>query len=654
MDKSKDQICINTIRMLAIDMIEKANSGHPGMPLGAAPMAYVLWMRHLKHNPSNPKWFDRDRFVLSAGHGSALLYSLLHLTGYDLPLSELEQFRQWGSLTPGHPEHGLTPGVETTTGPLGQGFANAVGMALAEHLISEKFNRAGFTIVDHHTYVIASDGDLMEGVASEAASLAGHLKLGKLICLYDDNHITIEGDTKLTFTEDVCKRFEAYGWHIQRVEDGNDIEAIDAAIVKAKFNCDKPSLISIRTHIGFGSPKQDTAAVHGEPLGPEGVAKTKEFFGWPKDKQFYVPDEALAVFRQAIDNGRDFEDISGGQIEKYRAVFLSEYEKFETWLSSKPPLGWDARIPVFDSKNPVATRDAGGKTMSEFALEVENFFGGSADLSPSTKTLISGRNIHYGLREHAMGAITNGLALHGGIIPFCSTFLVFSDYMRPAIRLSALMKTHSIFVFTHDSVGLGEDGPTHQPVEHLASLRAIPGLTVIRPADANETAAAWRVAMEHEGPVALILTRQKIPVLDTHLYPVADGVRHGAYILSDCGKKCDAIIIATGSEVQLALAAQKKLKMDKIFARVVSMPSWELFEKETGAYKEKVLPRKIKNRISIEAGATVGWCRYVGDKGLTIGLDRFGASAPEKTNMDKLGFSADALVLATRRTMRKK
>jgi len=651
--KKIDELCINTIRMLAVDQVEKAGSGHPGMPLGAAPMAYVLWDRFLKHNPSNSSWFNRDRFVLSAGHGSALLYALLHLTGYPMPVEELKRFRQLGSATPGHPERDLARGIEATTGPLGQGFAMGVGMAIAERLISAKVNRPNFPIIDHYTYAIVSDGDLMEGVASEAASLAGHLKLGKLVYLYDDNGISIEGKTSITFTEDVLGRFDAYGWHTQRVEDGENLDAIEAAINAARGDT-RPSLIAVRTHIGYGSPKQDSPSAHGEPMGADAVVKLREFFGWPKEGAFIVPQEASAHMHLSIERGREQEAAARKLWSDYRTEFPMEAKKFETEKEAAPPPCWYERIPSFKPGDSMATREASGKVMNAFAVLLENFVGGSADLGPSTKTLLAGygdvgttsdsaRNIRYGVREFAMGAVTNGMALHGGIIPYASTFLVFSDYMRPAIRLAALMKTHSIFVFTHDSIGLGEDGPTHQPIEQLMSLRLIPGLTVLRPADPNETAFAWRAAIERKGPVALILSRQKVPALCTHTYPISDGVKRGAYILSNCEGLPDCIMMATGAEVHLILAAREILRERGLKARVVSMPSWELFEEQPQAYRDEVLPPDVRRRISVEAGATAGWRRWVGDSGAAIGIDRFGASAPAAELFEKFGFTAEAI-----------
>jgi transketolase len=666
--KNLDELCINTIRMLSVDMVQRANSGHPGMPMGAAPMAYVLWTRFLRHNPHDPKWPDRDRFVLSAGHGSALLYSLLHLTGYDLSTEELKRFRQWGSKTPGHPEHGETPGVESTTGPLGQGFGNGVGMAMAERFLAARFNRPGHEIVNHHTYAIVSDGDLMEGVASESASLAGHFKLGKLIYLYDNNRITLAGETALNFTEDVCKRFDAYGWHVQSIEDGNDIEAISKAIRAAQEETSRPSLISVRTHIAYGSPnKQDTFEAHGSPLGPEEVVASKKNLGWPLEPTFYVPGEALIHFRKALDKGTELEAGWREKMEAYGKVYPELRIEWDQWINSILPKDWDKDIPVFplDSKG-LATRAAGGQIINAIASHVPSLIGGSADLNPSTNTAMKGRgnfqssgsgdesvqgsvsgpwgyegaNVAFGVREHAMGSLLNGMALHGGLIPFGSTFLTFSDYMRPSIRLGALMKLHIIYIFTHDSVALGEDGPTHQPVEHLASLRATPNLTVIRPADANETAEAWRVAMEHrEGPVALILTRQNVPVIDRSRFNPADGLRKGAYILADSPARPEVIIIATGSEVHLALEVYERLRNGGTGARLVSMPSWELFEKQPEEYRNKIFPPEITVRMSIEAGVTLGWHKYVGLHGEIIGIDHFGASAPGKTVLKEFGFT---------------
>jgi transketolase len=649
-----DQLCINTLRFLAVDQVEKARSGHPGMPLGAAPMAYVLWDRFLRHNPRNPKWFNRDRFILSAGHGSALLYALLHLYGYDLPLEELKRFRQWGSKTPGHPEYGHTPGVEATTGPLGQGFGMGVGMAIAEGFLANCFNTPEHRVVDHYIYAIVSDGDLMEGVASEAASLAGTLGLGKLIYLYDDNHISIEGETDIAFTENVRERFQAYGWHVQKVADGNDLGSIEEAIKKARAETKRPSLIVVRTHIGYGSPKQDSASAHGEPLGPEGVKAAKENLGWPTEPAFHIPEEALEHFRKAVQRGADLEAEWNRRLEAYREAEPELAEEFEQVMKGELPPGWKDAVPLFKPEDgPMATRKASGKVLNALALKMPHqIMGGSADLAPSTNTILMGygdfgfdrycsHNLHFGVREHAMGAIANGIALHGGAIPYTATFLVFSDYMRPTLRLAALMGTHVIFVFTHDSIGMGEDGPTHQPVEHLMSLRAIPGLTVIRPADANETAAAWQVAVERKGPVVLAFSRQTLPVLDAEHHPVFEGVPRGAYVLAEA-ETCDPeiVLIATGSEVHLALEARKELEAEGIGTRVVSMPSWELFEEQDEGYRQQVLPSEVP-RLAIEAGATQGWCRYAYD---VIGLDRFGASAPGATVLEELGFNLNNVV----------
>jgi transketolase len=668
-----DNLCINTMRFLAVDAIQKANSGHPGLPMGAAAMAYMLWTRFLRHNPSDPQWPDRDRFVLSAGHGSMLLYSLLHLTGYDLPLSELQQFRQLGSQTPGHPEYGLTPGVETTTGPLGQGFGNGVGLAMAERFLAERFNRPGQAIVDHYTYGIVSDGDLMEGVGSETASLAGHLRLGKLIYLYDNNHISLAGSTDLTFTEDAAKRFESYDWHVQRVEDGNDLAAIGQAIAAAQAETERPSLIMVRTHIGYGSPhKQDTFEAHGSPLGEDEVRATKQALGWPLDPPFYIPGEALAHFRQAVARGRTWQAEWQQRFDAYAQEYPALASEFLRLLKGDLPDGWDANIPTFTTEKPVPTRVASSQVLNAIAPKLPTLIGGSADLNPSTQTALkgqgdfqnpqvagpgtqgavggvwgySGRNLHFGVREHAMGTILNGLALHGGIRPYGATFLVFSDYMRPPMRLAAMMKLPVIYVFTHDSVGLGEDGPTHQPVEQLAALRAIPGLTVIRPADANETAVAWRVAIVHrQGPVVLALTRQNVPVIDRTRYASAEGLARGAYVLAEAASGQPAIIlIAAGSEVPLALGAYEQLAQQGIAARVVSMPSWELFDQQPQAYRDEVLPPSVTARLAIEAGVPQGWHKYVGSAGEVIALNRFGASAPFKVLFEHFGFTVENVV----------
>jgi transketolase len=652
--KNLDQLCVNTLRTLAMDGVQKANSGHPGLPMGAAAMAYVLWTRFLRHNPANPAWPDRDRFVLSAGHGSMLLYGLLHLTGYDLPLEELRSFRQWGSRTPGHPEYDPVLGVETTTGPLGQGFANGVGMAIAEAYLAAHFNRPGHKLVGHYVYAIVSDGDLMEGVASEAASLAGHLRLGKLIYLYDDNRISIEGSTDLTFTEDRGRRFEAYGWHVQHV-DGYDLEGIAAAIRAAQAD-PRPSLILARTHIGYGSPnKQDTASAHGSPLGKEEVRLTKENLGWPAEPPFLIPDQALAHFRQALERGSAWEAEWQSRFQAYADEYPNLAEEWHTVMSGELPEGWDVDLPTFKSEDgPLATRVASGKALNAVAPYLPTLMGGSADLEPSCKTYLNGysdfsadnpggRNFHFGVREHAMGGILSGMALHGGVIPYGSTFLVFSDYMRPSIRLAAMMEIPVIYVFTHDSIGIGEDGPTHQPIEQIAALRAIPHLTVIRPADATETVVAWRVALEHrQGPVALLFTRQKLPVLDRAALAPAEGLVRGAYVLAESeGGQPDIILIATGSEVHPTLAAQERLAEQGVKARVVSMPSWELFERQPQSYRDDVLPPEVTARLAIEAGVPQGWHRYVGDRGDVIGIEGFGASAPYKVLWEKYGFTAE-------------
>jgi transketolase len=670
-----DNLSINTIRFLSIDAIQKANSGHPGLPMGAAAFAYVLWTRFLKHNPSNPQWFDRDRFVLSAGHGSMLLYSLLHLTGYDLSLDQIKQFRQWGSLTPGHPERGLTPGVEVTTGPLGQGFGNAVGMAIAEASLAARYNRPGHTIIDHTTYVLASDGDLMEGVSAESASLAGHLRLGKLIVLYDDNHITLSAATDLTFTEDVNKRFDAYEWHTQFVKDGNDLEAIEQAIKNAQKNQERPSIILVQTHLGYGSPhKQDTFEAHGSPLGEEEVRLTKQKLGWPLEPDFYLPPEALVHFREAVERGRQAETEWQQRFSAYEQAFPHLAQELHQVMQGEIPAGWDQDIPAFtpDAKG-MATRVASGKVMNAIASKLPTFIGGSADLDPSTHTALAGKgdfespretfgdlqgsigggwkfsgsNLHFGIREHGMGAILNGMAAHAGILPFGATFLIFSDYMRPSIRLAALMGLHVIYVFTHDSIALGEDGPTHEPVEQLLALRSIPNMLVIRPADANETAAAWRIAIEHtNGPVALVLTRQNLPVLDLQKYPqLPTGVRSGGYVLAHASGDAlpDITMIATGSEVQLALAAREKLEAQGVRARVVSLPSWNLFIAQPVEYREKVFPLEVP-MLAIEAGVSLGWRPYIGSGIATIGVDRFGASAPGEVVMREYGFSVENVI----------
>lgn len=656
-----DQLCINTIRTLAMDAVEKAKSGHPGMPMGAAPMAYVLWTRFLRHNPRNPRWPNRDRFILSAGHGSMLLYSLLHLTGYDLPLEELKQFRQWGSRTPGHPEYGLTPGVEVTTGPLGSGFATGVGIAMAERYLADRYNRPGFPIIDHYTYAIVSDGDLMEGIASEAASLAGHLRLGKLIYLYDDNQISIEGSTDLAFSEDVAKRFEAYGWHVQRVADGNDIEAIAAAIAAARAEAERPSLIMVRTRIGYGSPnKENSPEAHGAPLGEEEVRRTKAAYGWPEDAQFLVPDEVRAHMGAAVQRGQQWETEWNDLFRRYEEAYPAEAAELKRILSGQLPEGWHERIPTFPAGGSMATRSASGKVLNAIAPVLPELVGGSADLAPSTNTYIQGggdwvpgdfrgRNIHFGVRENAMGAALNGLSL-SGLRPYGGTFLVFSDYMRPTIRLAALMEQPVIYVFTHDSIGVGEDGPTHQPVEHLAALRAIPNLVVFRPADANETAVGWRLALENrKGPFALILTRQNLPVLDPEK---ARGAERGGYVLAEASSgRPEVILIATGSEVSVALGAREILEKEGIPTRVVSLPSWEIFDRQPKDYRDAVLPPEVTARVAVEAAVPMGWERYVGPRGAVVGLSRFGASAPGKVLFEKFGFTPENVARVAREVL---
>jgi len=666
-----DRLCVDTLRFLAVDAVQNAASGHPGLPLDAAPMAYVLWTRFLEHNPANPAWFDRDRFVLSAGHGSMLLYGLLHLTGYDVPLEQIREFRQWGSITPGHPERGLTPGVEMTTGPLGQGFANAVGLAIAEAHLAARYNRAGFEIVDHYTYVLASDGDLMEGVAAEAASLAGHLRLGKLVCLYDDNRVTLSAGTGITFTEDRARRFEAYGWHVEAIDDGNDLAAIDRALANARAETLRPSLILVRTHLGYGSPnKQDSYKAHGSPLGEDEVRLTKQNLGWPTEPAFLIPETARTHYRAAIARGQRAEADWNARFCAYARSHAELAEELQRMIRAELPPGWDEDIPVFpaDARG-MATRVASGKVMNAIAPRVKALIGGSADLDPSTNTALqglgdfeppgldasdregsdaggwsrAGRNLHFGVREHAMGAILNGLAAHGGMIPFGATFLVFSDYMRPPIRLAALMGLHVIYVFTHDSIALGEDGSTHQPVEQLAGLRSIPDLDVIRPADANETAVAWRVALEtRDRPAALILTRQELPTLDRTQFASAEGLRRGAYILADApAGEPKLILIASGSEVALLVAAGAKLRERGIAVRIVSMPIWKRFDAQPREYRESVLPPSVHARLAVEAGVPQGWHRYVGDRGDILGVERFGASAPGNVVLREYGFTVD-------------
>lgn len=654
-------LSINTIRFLAVDAVQRANSGHPGLPMGAAPMAYVLWTRFLKHNPNDPAWLNRDRFVLSAGHGSMLLYALLHLTGYDLPLDELMNFRQWGSKTPGHPENFVTPGVETTTGPLGQGFANGVGMAIAERFLAARFNRPGFPLVDHFTYAIVSDGDLMEGISHEAASLAGHLGLGKLIYLYDDNEISIDGSTDLAFTEDVEKRFDAYGWHVQRVEDGNDLDAVAAALDQARAEADRPSLIAVRTTIGYGSPnKAGTAKAHGSPLGEDEVTLTKRNLGWPDDQFFLVPDAVRDHLRGALTTGAGRQADWNDLLVRYRAAHPDLARQFDAWARGALSDGWEAALPTFETGQKLATRAASGKVLDALVPVLGNLVGGSADLTPSNNTRTGaqqdfqkdqpgGGYLRFGVREHGMAAICNGIALHGGLRPYCATFLIFSDYLRPAMRLSALMHQPVVYVFTHDSIGLGEDGPTHQAVEHYAALRAIPNLTFIRPADANETAEAWRAALERTtGPTALALTRQGLPTLDRATFAAADGLRRGAYVLHDSDGPPDLILLASGSEVSLIVKAAEVLRGDGVRVRLVSMPSWELFAEQPHAYRDAVLPPSVTKRLAVEAGVTLGWERYVGLEGRILGLDRFGASAPGSVVFEKLGFTVENVVTHAR------
>jgi transketolase len=679
MTNDLDLLCINTIRTLSIDAVQRANSGHPGLPLGNAAMAFVLWTRFLKHNPRNPSWPDHDRFVLSPGHGSMLLYSLLHLTGYNLPLDELKRFRQWGSRTPGHPERGHeTPGVEVSTGPLGQGFANGVGMAMTEAWLAARFNRPEFKLVDHFTYGIVSDGDLMEGIASEAASLAGHLRLGKLIYLYDNNKICLSGSTNLSFTEDAQARFAAYGWHTRRVDDGNDLDDVDAAIREAQSVTDRPSLILVRNHIGFGSPaKHDTFHAHGSPLGKEEVAATKIALNWPTQDEFFIPCEALHFFRRAVAEGdqkqKSWEEVR----DRYQEAFPDDARLWTQLMAGKLPDGWKEALPSWKPEDkPIATREAGGKVLNALAGKIPNLVGGSADLNPSTKTAMagfgdfeppankpptqgqvglawdySGRNFHFGVREHAMGAATNGMAAHGGVIPFSATFLIFSDYMKPSIRLGALMKIKAIYVFTHDSIAVGEDGPTHEPIEQLSGLRAIPGLTVIRPADANETTEAWSLAIERNTPTVLVFTRQNLPVLNRS--EATNGkTERGAYILAEAeGGRPDVILLGSGSEVNLCVLARKRLMELNVRARVVSVPSWEIFREQSTEYQDNVVPQSLRRRVTVEAASTIGWERFAGLDGIMIGIDRFGASAPAPELMTNFGFTSANVCAAALRLM---
>lgn len=663
--KLVEERAVNAIRFLSADAIQKANSGHPGLPMGTAALAFTLWTRHLKHNPTNPAWPNRDRFILSGGHGSMLLYSLLHLTGYDLSLDEIKNFRQWGSLTPGHPEYGVTPGVETTTGPLGQGFANGVGFAIAEAHLASIFNKTDYSIIDHYVFGLVTDGDLMEGVTSEAASLAGHLKLGKLIYLYDDNRISIDGSTDLAFTEDRAARFAAYGWQVINVEDGNDLEAVDKAIQKAKKD-PRPSLIVCRTHIGYGMPnKQDTSAAHGSPPGDEELNAAKAALGWPEEPRFYIPEDVQKFFSREKSKGsaaeQDWNDLFTGYQEKYP----SEAAELKRRLAGELPASWE--VPVFPvDPTGIATRAASAKVLNALASDLPELIGGSADLAPSNKTWIDGspsfqadhpegRNFHFGVREHAMGSIVNGMALHGGVIPYGGTFLVFSDYFRPAIRVSALSHVPSIWVLTHDSVGVGEDGPTHQPVEHLAALRAIPGLVTLRPCDANETAQAWSFAISRRnGPTALALTRQALPTIDRDIYETAEGLKRGAYVLADLGEgEPDLILMASGSEVDLIIKAGERLAAEGVNIRLVSFPSWELFRKQDQGYRDLVLPSGIHKRLAVEAGISLGWHEWVGDSGDLITIDRYGASAPAGKIFEEFGFTVEGVIQKAEELLRR-
>lgn len=647
-----DQVAVNTLRFLSIDEVEKAKSGHPGFPLGTAPLMYTVWDRFMNYNPKDPNWFNRDRFILSPGHGSALYYAMLHLAGYDVSIEQLKNFRQWGSITPGHPEYGVTPGVDASTGPLGHGFAMGVGFAIAETMLAAKYNKPGFEVVNHYTYGLTSDGDQMEGVASEAASLAGTLGLGKLIYLYDDNHITIEGDTEIAFSEDVGKRFEAYGWQVLRVADSEDIDALENAIKEAKADTEHPSLIIVRTHIGYGSPKQDNASCHGEPLGAEGVAKTKEAADWPVGQSFYVPVTVRKHFDDKLAACAEKQAAWEALLADYKVVYPELGKELEERIKGDVLVSRSDLEAVFNDIEGISTREAGGEVLQKLSMQLPQLVGGSADLGPSNKTVMktcgyyskddrTGRNIHFGVREHAMGKALNGIALHGGFIPFGGTFLVFADFMRPAVRMAALMGLRSIFVFTHDSIAVGEDGPTHQPVEHAMSLRVIPNLCVIRPADALETAMAWQTAcLNQHKPTALLLSRQKLPVLHKYAAVIHDNAGKGAYVLDAGQGEAKAVIIATGSEVHLALEAQAKLAEEGICVSVVSMPSWDMFEMQSEEYKKSVLPEGLP-KVAVEAGVTLGWSRYTGSEDNVIGINKFGASAPGGTVMKEYGFTAE-------------
>lgn len=664
MNTGIEQKALNTIRFLAVDAIQKANSGHPGMPMGCAPIAYLLYTKFMKHNPDNSKWLNRDRFILSAGHGSMLLYSLLHLCGYKISMDDLKNFRQWGSITPGHPEYGMTDGVETTTGPLGQGFANAVGMAMAQAFLSSKFNKENYNLIDHYIYGICGDGDLMEGISHEAASLAGHLRLGKIIFFYDDNGITIDGETSLAFSENIEMRFISYGWHVEHVDDVNDLSQIENAILHSQKDS-RPSLIITKTHIGFGSPnKQDKESAHGSPLGEEEVKLTKRNLGWEEDKFFYVPDDVAGHFTSMKNKFSSFETEWKNLFNEYKKEFPNEAEQFEKIFSGDFGEEWKNNLPTFiDDGKKIATRQASGAVLNAVKKYLPTLIGGSADLAPSNNTFLkdegtfsaknySGRNFHFGIREHAMGSLLNGMALYGGVIPYGGTFLVFSDYMRPAIRLAALSHINPIYVFTHDSIGLGEDGPTHQPVEHIASLRAIPNCVVIRPADANETAFAWKFALENKkSPVALALTRQAVKVIDQNKFGKAENLSRGAYVLYQTDEKFESILIASGSEVELALNSAFELEKKNISVRVVSFPSWELFEMQSDDYRNSVLPKNVKKRISIEAGVNIGWSRYTGDEGANVSIEKFGASAPDKILFEKYGFTVANIVAQAERVL---